>query len=106
MCSCALQVHLVAAPAQPLIRIGGAVALEDIDLRDGSNSPLLALKHAVTTLTDVQPLSNIVHLGKIRIHRLTPQAVLNPDRSTNLSALAGCGAASHACQPQAPALNV
>src|SRR5713226_4274703 len=103
--SCALQVHFVAAPAQPLIRIGGAVALEDIDLRDGSNSPLLALKHAVTTLTDVEPLSNIVHLGRIRIDGLTAQAVLNPDGSTNLTPLAGGGAASHGAKPQAPALN-
>src|SRR5216683_696729 len=105
MLSCALQVHFVAAPAQPLIRIGGAVALEDIDLRDGSNSPLLALKHAVTTLTDVEPLSNIVHLGRIRIDGLTAQAVLNPDGSTNLTPLAGGGAASHGAKPQAPALN-
>src|SRR5216684_822388 len=103
--SCALQVHFVAAPAQPLIRIGGAVALEDIDLRDGSNSPLLALKHAVTTLTDVEPLSNIVHLGRIRIDGLTAQAVLNPDGSTNLTPLAGGGAAPHGAKPQAPALN-
>ncbi len=105
MLSCALQVHFVAAPAQPLIRIGGAVALEDIDLRDGSNSPLLALKHAVTTLTDVEPLSNIVHLGRIRIDGLTAQAVLNPDGSTNLTPLAGSGAASNGAKPQAPALN-
>jgi len=105
MLSCALQVHFVAAPAQPLIRIGGAVALEDIDLRDGSNSPLLALKHAVTTLTDVEPLSNIVHLGRIRIDGLTAQAVLNPDGTTNLTPLAGGGAASHGAKPQAPALN-
>src|SRR5712692_6126195 len=105
MLSCALQVHFVAAPAQPLIRIGGAVALEDIDLRDGSNSPLLALKHAVTTLTDVEPLSNIVHLGRIRIDGLIAQAVLNPDGSTNLTPLAGGGAASHGAKPQAPALN-
>src|SRR5713226_147345 len=103
--SCALQVHFVAAPAQTLIRIGGAVALEDIDLRDGSNSPLLALKHAVTTLTDVEPLSNIVHLGRIRIDGLTAQAVLNPDGSTNLTPLAGGGAAPHGAKPQAPALN-
>src|SRR5216684_801934 len=105
MLSCALQVHFVAVPAQPLIRIGGAVALEDIDLRDGSNSPLLALKHAVTTLTDVEPLSNIVHLGRIRIDGLTAQAVLNPDGSTNLTPLAGGGAASHGAKPQAPASN-
>src|SRR5216684_3758110 len=105
MLSCALQVHFVAVPAQPLIRIGGAVALEDIDLRDGSNSPLLALKHAVTTLTDVEPLSNIVHLGRIRIDGLTAQAVLNPDGSTNLTPLAGGGAAPHGAKPQAPALN-
>src|SRR5229473_1877609 len=105
MLSCALQVHFVAAPAQPLIRIGGAVALEDIDLRDGSNSPLLALKHAVTTLTDVEPLSNIVHLGRIRIDGLIAQAVLNPDGSTNLTPLAGSGAASNGAKPQAPALN-
>jgi len=103
--SCALQVHFVAAPAQPLIRIGGAVALEDIDLRDGSNSPLLALKHAVTTLTNVEPLSNIVHLGRIRIDGLTAQAVLNPDGSTNFTPLAASGAASHGAKPQAPALN-
>jgi Domain of Unknown Function (DUF748) len=105
MLSCALQVHFVAAPAQPLIRIGGAVALEDIDLRDGSNSPLLALKHAVTTLTDVEPLSNIVHLGRIRIDGLTAQAVLNPDGSTNLTPLTGSGAASHGAKPQAPAFS-
>ena len=104
--SCALEVRFVNTPAQPLIRIGGAIALEQADVRDGSNAPILALNRAVVRLTDVEPLHQIVRLQKIRLEGLTATLVRNADGSTNLTPLTAPTAASNlAPSPTPPPVN-
>ncbi len=98
--SSALVVHFVNAPARPLIRIGGEVALDTIDVRDAANDPLFALDHASATLTDVEPLENLVHLAKIYVRGLGLHVTRNHDGSVNLASLSG--AKNAPAKPSAP----
>jgi uncharacterized protein involved in outer membrane biogenesis len=97
----AIQVQVVKAASHPLIRLSGTLALDQLDLRDGANAPLLELKHAVTTLADIAPLEHIVHLGRIAIDGLTLYAVRSHDGTTNFTSLADRLAPSSGAQAQA-----
>jgi outer membrane protein OmpA-like peptidoglycan-associated protein len=96
-----VQVQVVNAPSHPRIHLGGTMAIEQLELRDGANAPLLDLTHAVTTLTDVAPLEQMVHLGRISLDGLTVYAVRHRDRTTNFTSLVGRPAPSHGAQAQA-----
>ena len=89
MLSCSVEVHMVHADSQPSIRLSGTMALDELDLRDSADAPLLELKHAVTMLTDVAPLEHVVHLGRTSIDGLTVHAVRNRDGTTNVTSLMG-----------------
>ncbi|MBF6559616.1 MAG: DUF748 domain-containing protein [Candidatus Binataceae bacterium] len=82
-----LLVHFVNAFAGPAIRIGGAVTLDQIDLRDAADAPLLALKSAVVNLDDVDTLQNFAHVGAITLDGLETYVVRNADGTTNLTPL-------------------
>lgn len=100
--SCALEMSFVNTPAQPLIRLGGAAALEQVDVRDSSNAPILGFNRAVVRLTDVEPLGNIVRLQKIRIEGLTSALVRNADGTTNLTPIVAANAASAGAKSPTP----
>ena len=85
--SCNVEVHMVDADSQPSVRLSGTIALDDLDLRDSADAPLLELKHAVTMLIDVAPLERVVHLGRTSIDGLTVQVVHNHDGTTNVTSL-------------------
>jgi len=87
MLSCSIEVHVVHADSQPSVRLSGTMALDELDLRDSADAPLLELKHAVTMLTDVAPLEHVVHLGRTSIDGLTMHAVRNRDGTTNVTSL-------------------
>ena len=78
---------MVNADPQPSIRLSGTMALDDLDLRDSADAPLLELKHAVTILTDVAPLEHVVHLGRTSINGLTVHVVRNRNGTTNVMSL-------------------
>src|SRR5271163_3493534 len=102
-----LYLHFVQAEAQPLIRINGAVALDQLDVRDIGNAPVVALKHAEVKLSDVEPLNAIIYLKSIWIDGLLANVRVNPDGTNNLSALASGGAPVPASPPaQAPAASI
>jgi uncharacterized protein involved in outer membrane biogenesis len=105
--SCAVQIHFVAAEAQPIIRLNGAVALDQIETRDRTDAPLLGLAHAEVKLIDVEPLGGVVHLDKIRIDGLAANLALNADGTTNLTPIIGGSSGGNtgpaAAQPQAAA---
>jgi len=92
--------HFVQAEAQPLIRLNGTVALDQLDVRDLADAPLVALKHAEVKLSDVEPLGAVFYLQSIWVDGLLANLRLNPDGTNNLSALASGNASSPA---QAPA---
>jgi uncharacterized protein involved in outer membrane biogenesis len=89
MLSCSVEVYVVNEDSQPSMRLSGTMALDELDLRDSANAPLLELKHAMTTLTDVAPLEHVVHLGRTSIDGFTVHAVRNHDGTTNITSLMG-----------------
>ena len=95
-----LQVHFVNAASAPVIRIGGELALDQIDVRDAANAPLAGFKHMSVVLTELKPLESVTHLGRIYLDGLTVQVVRRPDGTINLASLAGSKPA--AVQPAAP----
>ena len=94
-----LYLHFVQAESQPLIRLNGTVALDQLDVRDTADAPLVALKHAEVKLTDVEPLGAVFYLRSIWIDGLLANVRLNPDGTNNLSSLASGSAAPAASPP-------
>ncbi|MGH7923369.1 MAG: DUF748 domain-containing protein, partial [Candidatus Binatus sp.] len=84
-----LYLHFVQAEPQPMIRLNGTVALDQLDLRDAGDAPLVALKHAEVKLTDVEPLGAVFYLKSIWIDGLLAKLKLNPDGTNNLTSLGG-----------------
>ena len=91
--------HFVQAEAQPLIRLNGMVALDQLDVRDTADAPLVAFKHAEVKLTDVEPLGAVFYLQSIWIDGLLANVRLNPDGTNNLSSLASGNAPAPASPP-------
>ncbi|MGC2445769.1 DUF748 domain-containing protein [Candidatus Binatus sp.] len=92
-------VHFVQAEAQPLIRLNGIVALDQLDVRDTADAPIVAFKHAEVKLTDVEPLGAVFYLRSIWIDGLLANVRLNADGTNNLSSLAGSKAPAAASPP-------
>ncbi|HEY9156846.1 DUF748 domain-containing protein [Candidatus Binatus sp.] len=86
-------VHFVQAQSQPLIRLNGTVALDQLDVRDPADAPIAALKHAEVKLTDVEPLGAVFHLRSIWVNGLLAHVRLNPDGTNNLTSIASGNAA-------------
>jgi hypothetical protein len=86
-------VHFVQAQSQPLIRLNGTIALDQFELRDTADAPIVALKHAEVKLTDVEPLGAAVYLRSIWVDGLLAHVRLNPDGTNNLTSLGGGNAA-------------
>ncbi|HXW85655.1 MAG TPA: DUF748 domain-containing protein [Candidatus Binataceae bacterium] len=87
--SAVVDVHFVNGDAGPIISLAGTVAVQELDLRDPADAPLLGLKALVVNLNDVEPLHNVIHLGAIGIDGLNAHLVLNQDGTTNLTPLMG-----------------
>ena len=96
-----LYLHFVQAESQPLIRLNGTVALDQLDVRDTADAPLVALKHAEVKLTDVEPLGAVFYLRSIWIDGLIANVRLNADGTNNLSSLASSGGSAPAASPPA-----
>src|ERR1700676_2254349 len=93
------RLHLAGvAGSRPLIRLNGTVAIDQLDVRDTVDAPLIALTHGEVKLTDVQPLGGIVYLRSIRIDGLKTHLVVNPDGSNNLAAIVAQNPAPPAAQ--------
>ncbi|HSR57177.1 MAG TPA: DUF748 domain-containing protein, partial [Candidatus Binataceae bacterium] len=83
-----MRIHFVNAPGAPVIRIGGNLALDHLDVRDAADAPLVGFNHLAIALTQVEPLESITHLRKIYLDGLTVHAVRNADGSLNFASLA------------------
>jgi len=82
-----LQVHFVQAASGPVVRVTGNTSLDDLDVRDNDNAPLAGFKRATAILDDVEPLSNVFHLGAITLDTLNVVLVRNRDGTTNLTSV-------------------
>jgi uncharacterized protein involved in outer membrane biogenesis len=105
-----LQVHFVnanASSARPRIAVSGAVAVDQLAVRDRADAPLLELSHAVVKLSDVEPLENMIALSEIWVDGLVAHATLNNDGTTNFTSVMGSEPApatpSDVAVPAAPA---
>ncbi len=96
--SCNLQVHFVNAGEAPVIKVSGEAALDKIVARDRSNAPLAELAHAAVTMTDVEPLTGVAHLGRIYVGGLTSHLVINADGGNNLTTALNGNAANVGAQ--------
>src|SRR6266478_3092606 len=94
-------VHFLLEGSRPLIRLNGTVAMDQIDVRDTADAPLVALTHGEVKLTDVEPLGGIMYLRSVRIDGLTTHLVVNPDGSNNLAVIVAQNPAPPAAQPPA-----
>ncbi len=84
-----LQVHFVNAVSGPRIRVGGELALDQVDVRDAADAPLASFKHLAVVLAEIEPLEHITHLGKIYLDGLTVHVVRDAGGAINLASLAG-----------------
>ncbi len=80
-------VHFVRADKGPVIRVNGAVALDQLDVRDATDAPVLGLDHFEVRMNDVEPLARVAYLDSIRIDNLKANLVRNHDGTTNLAGL-------------------
>jgi Domain of Unknown Function (DUF748) len=87
--SCALHLHFINTPGRPQISVRGAVALDNLEVRDSANSPVMSLRHAVATLRNLEPLGSVAHIAEVYVDDLALNVVRNPDGRTNLAMLAG-----------------
>jgi hypothetical protein len=96
-------VHFVLEQSRPFIRLNGTAALDQLDVRDSANAPLIALTHGEIKLTDVEPLGAVVYLRSILIDGLSAHYVLNADGSNNLSSIMAQNPAPPPATAPAPA---
>lgn len=99
-----VQVHFVNASspiARPVIRLSGAVSLDDLAVKDRADAPLLELLHAEVKLADVEPLENEIALSKIWIDGFVAHATLNNDGTTNFTSVIGADNPPPAAAPTA-----
>jgi len=81
--------HFRQSDTGPVVEINGAVALDQFDLRDSSNAPVLALDHGEVKMIDVEPLDRVIALSEIELAGLKVNAVRNQDGTLNFSTLTG-----------------
>ncbi|HEV3111342.1 MAG TPA: DUF748 domain-containing protein [Candidatus Binataceae bacterium] len=96
-----LQVHFVQPESGPVIRLGGTIDVEALDVRDASNAPLVSFKSAKVALTDLEPLQQIAIVGDVGVDGLSAGLVRKPGGTTNLTPLIAAFAPSkQAAQPK------
>jgi len=70
-----LQLHFEQPASGPVIKIGGTINVDGLDVRDASNAPLVSFKAARIAVTDVEPLHQIAILGTIGVDGLKASLV-------------------------------
>ena len=82
-----LQVHFVKTEPEPSIAVAGSVTLDQLAVQDSVGAPLAGFTQLVVPLNDIEPLVNVFRVGALKLDGLTVNAVLNPDGTTNFTAL-------------------
>jgi len=80
-------VHFRQSDTGPSISINGALAIDQLDLRDAANAPVLAIDHGEVKMIDVEPLDHVFSLSEIALIGLKVNAVRNQDGTLNFSTL-------------------
>jgi hypothetical protein len=79
-----LLLHFRQTDAGPSIVLNGAVAVDQLDLRDSSNAPVLTLDHGVVRVTQLGPLDHVVYLSEIALMGLKANLVRGQDGALNV----------------------
>jgi Domain of Unknown Function (DUF748) len=82
-----LQVHFAQAAAGPVIRVNGEVSLDQLEVRDAADAPLVGIQRFAAILDDIQPLNRVFHLGAITANGLKVSLMRNRNGTTNLTPL-------------------
>ena len=80
-----MQVSFIEATDKPEVRVAGLVGVNNVNVRDAANAPLVEMKALQVVMNEVAPFNSIIHLSSISIDSLTPHLVLNHDGTTNLT---------------------
>src|SRR5262249_3141046 len=84
-----LLLHFRQADTGPSIVLNGAVAVDQLDLRDSSNAPVLAVDHGEVKLTELGPLDRVVYLSEIALIGLKANLVRSQDGALNVATMFG-----------------
>ncbi|MBV8134967.1 MAG: DUF748 domain-containing protein [Deltaproteobacteria bacterium] len=76
--------HFRQADTGPTIVLNGAVAVDQLDMRDSSNTPVLALDHGEVKVDQLGPLDHVAYLSEIALMGLKANVVRNQDRTLNV----------------------
>ena len=82
-----LQLHFMRPASGPVLKIGGTINVEGVDVHDASNAPLVSFKTAKMALIDVDPVLQIAIVGDIGVDGLAAHFVRHPGGSTNFTPL-------------------
>jgi hypothetical protein len=91
-----LQLHFMRPASGPVVKIGGNINVEGVDVHDASNAPLVSFKTASIALTEVDPVHKSAILGDIGVDGLAAHFVRHPGGSTNITPLTASPAAKQA----------
>jgi Domain of Unknown Function (DUF748) len=76
------------------LKLRGKLGLDQLDLRDAANAPLIELKRADVELADVEPLQDIARLQAIKLEGLVAHVTLKRGGTSNFSGLTAGGSAT------------
>jgi len=79
-----LLLHFRQADTGPSIVLNGAVAVDQLDLRDSANAPVLALDHGEVKVDQLGPLDGVADLSEIALMGLKANLVRGQDGALNV----------------------
>jgi hypothetical protein len=84
----------------PSIELSGAIAVDQLDLRDASGAPVISMDHGEVKMADVEPFDGVFDLSEITVRGLKAELVRQHDGQTNIATLLGTSVSS--AQPAPP----
>ncbi|CAJ0785576.1 hypothetical protein LMG19083_01317 [Ralstonia psammae] len=87
--------------SSPALRVRGTAGLDNLEVVDTKNAPLVAAKQVRATLSDVRPLDNVFHLDALTLDGVRVDATRGADGAINFAQLGGKPAPAEA-KPATP----
>jgi hypothetical protein len=81
--------HFRQADTGPSIALNGAVAVDQLDVRDSSNAPVLAIAHGEVKVDQLGPLDRVVDLSEIALIGVKANLVRGQDGALNVATMFG-----------------
>jgi hypothetical protein len=84
-----LLLHFRRADIGPSIVLNGAVAVDQLDLRDSSNAPVLAVDHAEVRISQLDPLNRVAHFSEIALNGFKGNLLRSHEGTLNVATMFG-----------------